>query len=75
MSEKPFVLEDAIKELESIVNTMESETLPLEKALQYFEQGVGLTKQCQQALNQAEQKIEIIANQLQADNNLPDDDA
>ena len=76
MSDKPFSLENAIKDLEAIVNKMESETLPLEQALAYFEHGVTLTKQCQQALQQAEQKIEVITNQLQtnADTSQRDDE-
>jgi len=74
MSDKPFSLEHTIKDLETIVNKMESETLPLEQALAYFEQGVSLTKQCQQALHQAEQKIEIITNQLQVDHSISEHD-
>ena len=74
MSDQSFSLEKAIKDLETIVNKMESETLPLEQALSYFEQGVTLTKRCQQALQQAEQKIETITNQLQTDGNLPEHD-
>ncbi|MGD8977161.1 MAG: exodeoxyribonuclease VII small subunit [Gammaproteobacteria bacterium] len=52
--------ESAIAELESLVATMEEGDLPLEEALKQFERGVTLTRQCQQALEQAEQKVEIL---------------
>jgi len=52
--------ESAIAELEALVATMEEGDLPLEEALKQFERGVTLTRQCQQALEQAEQKVEIL---------------
>ena len=45
--------EAALAELESLVASME-------EALRQFERGVTLTRQCQQALKQAEQKVEIL---------------
>ena len=59
-----FDFEKAIVDLEVLVEKMSNEDLSLEASLQYFEQGVTLTKKCQQALQEAEQKIEIISNQL-----------
>ena len=61
---KPFNFESAIKDLETLVAKMEDDSLSLEESLKCFEQGVSLTKQCQSALKAAEQKIEVIANQL-----------
>lgn len=52
--------EAALAELESLVASMEEGDLPLEEALRQFERGVTLTRQCQQALKQAEQKVEIL---------------
>jgi len=49
--------------LEEIVKTMESGDLSLEDSLKYFEQGVELTRQCQVALNKAEQKISVLTAQ------------
>lgn len=57
---KKFDFNKGLQELESIVQSMESGELSLEESLKYFEQGVTLTKQCQQALNEAEQKISIL---------------
>ncbi len=59
--------EEALNELESLVETMEQGDLTLEESLKSFERGVELTRTCQLALNDAEQKIEILsANTLNA---------
>jgi len=59
---KPSTLsfEDALSELESLVETMEKGDLSLEESLQSFERGVELTRTCQKALKEAEQKVEIL---------------
>lgn len=54
---KKFDFNKGLKELETIVQTMEDGDLSLEDSLKYFEQGVALTRQCQTALSEAEQKI------------------
>lgn len=53
-------LEDSIKSLEALVEKLEGGDLPLEAALAEFERGVKLTRRCQAALTQAEQRIEIL---------------
>lgn len=59
--------EEALNELESLVETMEQGDLTLEESLKAFERGVELTRSCQQALANAEQKVEILsANTLDA---------
>lgn len=52
--------EQALKELEALVERMEQGELSLEESLQSFERGIALTRQCQQALQAAEQKVEIL---------------
>lgn len=52
--------EKALAELEQQVHQLESGELTLEAALQAFESGVKLTRQCQQALDQAEQKVQML---------------
>jgi exodeoxyribonuclease VII small subunit len=47
-----------LEELESLVQRLESSELPLEESLQLFERGVALTRQCQDALRAAEQRVE-----------------
>jgi len=50
--------EEALSELESLVENMEQGDLSLEVSLKSFERGVQLTRTCQQALKSAEQKVE-----------------
>ena len=58
--ETVFHFETALAELESLVEQMEKGELSLEESLQHFERGVALTRACQQALKQAEQKVQIL---------------
>ena len=53
-------LEKALGDLEDIVGELESGELPLEAAMKKFEQGIKLTRRCQAALKEAEQKVEIL---------------
>ena len=50
--------EKSLNELEALVRDLEQGDLPLEKSLAAFERGVRLTRECQQALRQAEQRVE-----------------
>jgi exodeoxyribonuclease VII small subunit len=59
-SKKPANLEKSLESLEKIVDELESGDLPLEKAMQKFEEGIKLTRSCQAALREAEQKVEIL---------------
>ena len=49
--------EQQLEQLEALVTRMESGDLSLEASLQAFEQGVQLTRNCQQLLNEAEQRV------------------
>lgn len=53
--------ESALRELEGLVERMEQGDLSLEQSLKDFERGVALTRTCQQALQEAEQKVQILA--------------
>ncbi len=53
-------LEKALAELEEIVEQLESGDLPLEKSLKQFERGVRLSRECQTALKDAEQRVQIL---------------
>lgn len=63
MSETNPVLnyENHLRDLEAIVAAMECGELPLEEALKRYEEGIKLVRQCQQALNHAEQKISLLS--------------
>ena len=53
-------LEKSLADLEALVEELEGGELPLEKALQKFEEGIRLTRACQAALKDAEQRVEIL---------------
>lgn len=52
--------EASLEALERIVQQLESGDLPLEKSLELFEQGVRLSRECQERLSQAERRIEVL---------------
>jgi len=56
----PPSFETALDELEALVERLESDELSLEDSLALFERGIALTRNCQQALQAAEQKVEIL---------------
>jgi len=53
--------ETALQELEKLVERMEKGELTLEESLQDFERGIELTRKCQQALQEAEQRVQLLA--------------
>lgn len=55
-----FDFEKTLKELEQLVEKMEAGELGLEDSLKQFERGIALTRSCQAALTQAEQKVQIL---------------
>ena len=55
--------EAAISELEQLVETMEQGDISLEDSLKHFERGIVLTRTCQKALQEAEQKVQILTNE------------
>ena len=52
--------ESSLEALEKIVRELEQGDMPLEKSLELFEQGVRLSRECQERLSQAERRIEIL---------------
>ncbi len=59
-AKKSLNLEKSLAELETLVEELESGDLPLEKAMKKFEEGIKLTRGCQSALKDAEQRVEIL---------------
>ena len=64
---KNINLEKSLASLEKLVDELESGDLPLEKAMQKFEEGIKLTRRCQSALREAEQKVEILMKDADGD--------
>lgn len=62
MAEKAakFEFEKALNELNNLVSQMERGDISLEDALSHFEKGIQLTRQCQEALQEAEQKVSVL---------------
>jgi len=70
MAEKKQTFENSLKELERIVRRLEEGELTLEDSLRLFEDGVKLSRECQERLNQAERRIEILLKDENGDPNL-----
>ena len=58
MAKKTF--EQAMKQLEKIVQDLESGDMPLEKAIKTFEEGIQLSKFCSKKLDETEKRITIL---------------
>ena len=57
---KDFDFEKSLEELEQLVEKMEDGDLSLEESLKHFERGISLTRACQKALSEAEQKVQML---------------
>ncbi|MCR9097603.1 MAG: exodeoxyribonuclease VII small subunit [bacterium] len=57
---EPLSFEGALEQLETTVGRLEEGEMPLEEALELFEKGVGLSRQCTETLEAAERRIEIL---------------
>ncbi len=59
-AKKSYPFEQSLEKLEQLVERMEDGDLSLEDSLKTFEEGIKLTRQCQQALINAEQKVKLL---------------
>jgi exodeoxyribonuclease VII small subunit len=59
-SKNPVDFEQALDQLENLVEAMEGGDLSLEDSLKAFEQGIKLSRECQTALSTAEQKVQLL---------------
>ena len=60
MAEKKICFEESLKELELIVKKLESGEASLDEMLELFEQGIARTKECNEQLKNAEQKVTVL---------------
>jgi len=80
MAKKTPNFEKALSELESLVEDMEQGDLSLEDSLKRFEKGIALSRECQQALQNAELKVKqlveengkLFEREINADSELDD---
>jgi exodeoxyribonuclease VII small subunit len=66
---KETTFEEALDKLQNIVKKLEAGDMPLEESLKAFEEGVGLSRFCQEKLSEAEKKIEILTK-INADGSI-----
>lgn len=60
---KAPLFEKSLSDLQALVERLESGDLSLEESLATFEQGIALTRECQSALQQAEQRVQVLLEQ------------
>ena len=60
MADEKMTFEKALSRLEEIVRAMESGAAALDSSLALFEEGIGLVKFCNKALDNAEQRVKIL---------------
>lgn len=63
---KSINFESKLNQLETLVDEMEKGTLSLEDSLKAFEDGIKITRECQQALKEAELKVEMLTKDSKA---------
>lgn len=73
-SKKTLNFESAIEELETLVEEMEQGDISLEESLKKFERGIELTRTCQKALQDAEQKVQMLIEKKDGDQIVDADD-
>lgn len=67
-------LEGALEKLELLVESLEKGDLSLEESLKVFEAGIKLTRQCQETLSAAEQKVQLLVEKNGSLQSEPFDD-
>jgi len=63
MEQNELSFEDAIKEIETIVQKLEQGDVPLEKAIEYFQEGIKLSQICKEKLTKVEKQMTSILNE------------
>ena len=73
-SKKPSkrTFEDSIKRLEEIVEALERGDVPLDKALNLYEEGIQLSRECTQNLKAAELRIKTLSKDMKGQFELND---
>ena len=72
MAKKKQTFENSLKKLEGIVTQLEEGELSLEESLKLFEDGVKLSRECQERLDQAERRIEVLLKDKKGEPELRD---
>jgi exodeoxyribonuclease VII small subunit len=75
MAEEEPTFEEALKQLETAVETLEGGNLPLAEALRLFEEGLKASNLCRARLEEAKQRVEVLATESGNDFQLTELDA
>ena len=75
MAEEEPTFEEALKQLETAVETLEAGNLPLAEALRLFEEGLKASNLCRARLEEAKQRVEVLATESGNDFQLTELDA
>lgn len=59
-AQQPARFDEALGELEKLVETLEQGDLSLEDSLAHFERGIGLARECRESLQSAEQQVQML---------------
>ena len=70
--EKEMNFEELMQKLESITTKLEKENLNLDESVKLFEEGMKISKECNEKLENAEKRITILLND--GENNLSEED-
>lgn len=70
---KAPLFEKSLSDLQALVERLESGDLSLEESLATFEQGIALTRECQSALQEAEQRVQVLLEQNGTLTEIPHD--
>ena len=76
MTSKAIDFEQQLENLEGLVAALDSGDLSLEESMKSFEDGIKVARECQKALKEAEQKVEVLTrqgNELVSDIYNPED--
>lgn len=66
-ADSPLDFEEAVAQIEQIIERIESGEVGLEASITEYERGVGLLKRCRAVLSKAEQRVEELTAKMQAD--------
>ena len=74
MKDKELNFEELMQKLESITNKLEKESLSLDESVKLFEEGMKISKECNEKLESAEKRITILldTDNLEEENFVPD---
>lgn len=66
MSETKQSFEEALAELDKVLNALNAGDIPLEEAIQQYKHGMDMARQCRRQLAQVEGELKILAEQVEA---------